>query len=111
MEERARTVATKLIRLEDGILIEVQSREDELEAVSSATARRVDRSIDLIRPILVKATRSVVSAWAELEDEAAIEEAELELGVSFEGEGNAYIAKIAANANLTIRVRLKPRSS
>lgn len=38
-----------------------------------------------------------------------IEQAEIELGLSFEGEGNLYITKSKAGASLTVKLTLKPK--
>ena len=40
-----------------------------------------------------------------------IEQAEIQLGLSFEAEGNLYITKAKGNANLTIKLTLKPKSN
>jgi hypothetical protein len=42
------------------------------------------------------------------EDVNIIEQAEIELGISFEAEGNLYIAKSKTTANLNIKLILKP---
>lgn len=38
-----------------------------------------------------------------------IERAEIELGLSFEGEGNLYVTKSSAGANLKVKLSLKPK--
>jgi hypothetical protein len=38
-----------------------------------------------------------------------IEQAEVEIGLSFEGQGNLYVAKSAIGANLTVKLVLKPK--
>jgi hypothetical protein len=40
--------------------------------------------------------------------EMEIEQAEVEIGFSFEAEGNLYITKSKASANLTVKLTLKP---
>jgi hypothetical protein len=38
-----------------------------------------------------------------------IEQAEIQIGFSFEGEGNLYVTKSKAGANLTVKMVLKPK--
>jgi Trypsin-co-occurring domain 1 len=39
-----------------------------------------------------------------------IDQAEVQLSLSFEAEGNLYITKSKANANMTVKLVLKPKS-
>jgi hypothetical protein len=43
----------------------------------------------------------------ELREEVDLEQVEIELGLSFEAEGNIYITKANLGANLTVRMTLK----
>jgi hypothetical protein len=99
---------TKLIRLEDGTLVEVEVPDDQAQPISGGFAERVDRSVDIIRPTLVKICRPIIESWAELSEGTQIDHAEVELGLSFEGEGNLYVTKAKASANLTVKLVLKP---
>ena len=101
-------MATKLIELEDGLLVEVEVPEDQAQQISGGLADRVSSTFNKIRPLLVKTCRPVAAAWQELSREMEIEQAEVELGLSFEGEGNLYITKSTAGANLTVKLVLKP---
>ena len=103
-------MATKLIELEDGLLVEVEVPEDQAQQISGGLADRVSSTFNKIRPLLVKTCRPVAAAWQELSREMEIEQAEVELGLSFEGEGNLYITKSTAGANLTVKLVLKPNS-
>jgi hypothetical protein len=38
-----------------------------------------------------------------------LEQAEVEIGFSFEGEGNVYVTKAKASSNLTVKLILKPK--
>lgn len=100
---------TKLIRLTDGTLVEVEISSDLSEPVSGGAARRVETKFDIIAPILVKVCEPVASAWEQLKQTTDVETAEIELGVSFEAEGNLYITRSKANANLTIKFTLKSK--
>lgn len=106
---------TKLIELSDGTLIEVEAAPNEIVPTSSRNADRVQRTAEQtmqrIQPLIVEACRPVVAAWRELQQDLIVEAAELELGLSFEGEGNLYITKARATANLVVKLKLRPADS
>jgi Trypsin-co-occurring domain 1 len=99
-------MATKLIELKDGTLIEVEVKEKEARQLAGSVADRVDSTFEKIRPILVDTCRPIMAAWKELNQEMHIEQAEVEIGFSFEGEGNIYITKAKASSN--VKLVLKP---
>jgi hypothetical protein len=101
-------MASKLIKLEDGTLVEVEVSEGEARQVSSSAADKVNTTFDKIKPILVKTCRPIAEAWKELNQEMHIEQAEIEIGFSFEGEGNLYVTKAKASSNLKVTLTLKP---
>jgi hypothetical protein len=100
---------TKLIQLEDGSLVEVEVLADQVQPISGGFAQKVDATFDRIQPLLIKTCRPIVAAWTELNQEMCIERAEVEIGLSFESEGNVYIAKSKAGANLKIKLILVPK--
>jgi hypothetical protein len=102
-------MATKLIELEDGTLVEVEVPEDQAQQISSRFADRVSTTFDKIQPILVKTCRPIAAAWKEINQEMQIEQAEIEIGFSFEGEGNIYVTKAKAGSNLKVKLVLKPK--
>jgi len=102
-------MTTQLIEFEDGPLVEVEVRSDQVREVSGRFAQKVEATFDRIRPLVVTTCRPIISACQELSQEMEIDEAEVELGLSFEGEGNLYITKSTAGANLTVRLLLKPK--
>lgn len=104
-------MATQLIQFEDGPLVEVEVRDDQAQEVSGRFAQKVGATFDAIRPLIITACRPIASACQELNREMEIDEAEVELGLSFEGEGNLYITKSTAGANLTVRLLLKPKKA
>jgi Trypsin-co-occurring domain 1 len=101
-------MATKLIKLEDGTLIEVEVEEEDARQIVGSVADRVNSTFDKIQPILVKTCRPIMAAWKELNKEMQIEQAEVEIGFSFEGEGNIYITKAKASSNVKVKLVLKP---
>ncbi|NJO78363.1 MAG: hypothetical protein HC827_07435 [Cyanobacteria bacterium RM1_2_2] len=103
---------TKLVRLrEDDILVEVEVPEEQAREISSRNADAVDSTINKIYPVLVSACRPIINVWKEVKQEIQLEQAEIELGFSFEGEGNLYIAKTKATATLTVKLVVKPKES
>ena len=101
-------MATKLIRLGDGTLVEIEVPGDQIEQLSGGFADRVDGTLDKIQSILPNAIRPIAAAWKELSQEMQIEQAEVELGLSFEAEGNLFVTKSKLGANLTVKLILKP---
>ena len=100
-------MATKLIQLEDGLLVEAEVPEDQAEPISGGAVDRVNATLDVIEPLLVKACKPITAAWQQLSGEVQIDNAQIALGVNFTGEGNVYIAKATAGANLTVTLVLK----
>ena len=81
-------MATKLIQLEDETLVEIEVSSDQAQQISGGFADKVNATFDKIQPILVKVCRPINAAWKEINQEMYIEQAEIVLGLSFEGEGN-----------------------
>jgi hypothetical protein len=104
-------MSTKLIQLEDGTLVEVDVPADQARQISGGFADKVNSTFDKIQPLLVKICRQVTDSWQEINKDMNIEQAEIQLGLSFEAEGNLYITKAKGNANLTIKLTLKPKSN
>jgi hypothetical protein len=103
-------MATKLICLSDGTLVEAEVDETEARPISGGAADRVSAALDNVEPILVNVCRPVAQAWSQIPDELSVEAVEIELGLAFEGEGNVFVAKAKAGANLTVRLTLKRRT-
>ena len=105
-------MASKLIKLEDGTLVEVQVPADQAEKISGGLATSVSTTIEKsIRPVLMNICRPVTALWKEMDQEMNIDQTEIEVGFSFEAEGNLYVTKTKGGANLTIRLVLKPKES
>jgi hypothetical protein len=107
-EERAVSVVTKLIELSDGMFVEVDAPHDQVEEISGGAAERVASTFEKVRPALLTMCRSVQSSFEELRGSTTVERAELEVGLSFEAEGNLYITRSKANANLVVRFVFSP---
>lgn len=102
-------MATRLIELEDGILVEAEVSEEEAKPISTSVVKEVKSSFDKVKPILVSVSRPIAEAWQEINKDMEIEQAEVESNFSFEGEGNLYVTKAKAGANLSVKLVLKPK--
>ena len=89
-------------------MVEVESTEKEAQPLAGGLADKVGTTFDMIRPVLVKTCRPIIGAWKEINQEMHVEEAEVELGLSFEGTGDVFVAKSTAGANLAVKLVLKP---
>lgn len=104
-------MATRLIQLSDGILVEVEVEPDEAQPISGGAAKLVSSGFGKVQPMLVGMCESLASTCRELQKTAGVQSAELELGLGFEAEGNLYVTKSTGSANLTVRVVLSPPPS
>lgn len=102
-------MTTRLIRLSDETLVEVDVRESHVQDISGSFADRVSSTFERVKPILVNVCNPVVSAWGEINQKMNVQQAEIELGLNFEAEGNLYVTKSKASANLTIKLILHPK--
>ena len=102
-------MATRLIELEDGILVEAEVPEEEAEPISTNVIKEVKSSFDKVKPILVSISRPIADAWREINKDMEIKQAEVEINFSFEGEGNLYVTKAKTGANLSVKLVLKPK--
>lgn len=100
-------MASKLIQLADGTLIEVEAAKEEMQQISGGLAEKVDAAMDKIKPVLLKTCQPIVAAVKNLREDVDIEQVEVEVGLSFDAEGNVYIAKANFGANVLVRMTLK----
>lgn len=100
-------MAASLIELEDNITVEVDTPED--EQISGGFARRVESKLDIIRPILLKVSRTISDTWKDMDRHADVEQAEIHFGLSFGAEGNVYVTKSTIGANLSVKLVIKPK--
>lgn len=98
---------TKLIELRDGTLVEAEVDASEARPISGGAADKVASALDTIEPILVNVCRPIASAWNTIGEALVVESVQIELGLSFEGEGNIFITKAKAGANLTVTLTVK----
>jgi hypothetical protein len=91
-----------IIELEDKILIEAEVSGYEV----ASPDQQVEKTIESVRPLLLKVVQPVLSAWKELSYTASIEKAEIELGFGVEASGNFFVASTKGNANLRITLTI-----
>ncbi len=100
-------MASKLIRLEDGLLVEVEVTGSEVQQISGGLAEKVDATMDKIKPVLLKTCQPIVAAVKGLREDVDLEQVEVEVGLSFDIEGNIYVTKAQFGANVLVRMTLK----
>jgi hypothetical protein len=101
-------MASELIRLKDGTLVEIENSDNDIEQISGGVANRVDENIDIIAPLLKKAIAPLKNIFDELNKDMSIEKAEVEIGLGFEAGGDVFIVKGKGKANLTVKLTLLP---
>src|SRR5215471_9381130 len=103
-------MASKLIKLKDGTLVEVEVTGTEVQQISGGFAKKVDTTIDSMKEVLSKACQPIIVAVRDLREKVAdIEHVEVEVGLSFDIEGNIYITKANLGANILVRMTLKDK--
>ncbi len=100
-------MASKLIKLQDGTLIEVEVAKDETQQISGGVAKKVDTTLEKIRPVLLKICQPIVTSVKNLREDVDLEQVEVEVALSFDLEGNIYVAKTNFGANVLVRMTLK----
>lgn len=103
-----KVMSSKLIQLQDDVFVEVEVPQVHSQLLSGSFADKVNANIDKIKPILTSVTKPILATWNAINQDMLVDQAEVELGLSFDIEGNLYITKASAAANITIRLVLKP---
>jgi len=102
---------SQLIELDDGTFVEIEVPGNSIEPISGGSADKVNATLEKIKPVLTNACKPILSAWEALDSSLALEQAQIELGIGFEAEGNLYITKAKGNANLVIKLTVKPNKT
>ena len=105
-------MSKKLIELDNGLLMEVDVPASEIEMISGGgdMVERVKSSMDRVESILTQSVEPIANAYANLHQSIKLEQAEVEIGIGFSAEGNIFVAKGNANANLKVKLVLKPKT-
>lgn len=103
-------MATELIQLRNGLLVEVQSDPaDPPRQVSAAGARLANQAMDQARALLLEAMEPVASVWEELNSKMTVAEVEICIGLGFEASGKLFIVQGKGNANLEFTLKVRPK--
>ncbi len=106
-------MAMKLIKLDNGLMMEVEITQDEIEEISGSygdeVIERVESSMGAVESIIKESIKPIVSAYETLNQDVVLEKAEVEIGIGFSAEGNIFIAKGEGSANLKVRLILSPK--
>lgn len=102
-------MASQLIQLQDGLLVEVEASEDSAQQIAAGATDRVDGVLDDVQALLRKAVKPVTAVWDELNRDLTIHEVEINLALGFEAEGNLFIARGTGNANVSFKLTVRPR--
>ena len=101
-------MSINLIELGDGLLVEVNFSEEQAEKISGGFIKKVNATFDNILPVIIKCCNAVMDAWQNLSTNIKMEKSEIEFGLGFEGEGNIFITRSKAKANVSIKITIKP---
>ena len=100
---------TQLIQLEDNIFVEVEAPQNQEYQISGGMPEKVDKAIDTIRPVLLKACRPMMTVWKELNKDMSIDNVEIEIQLGFSAEGSVFLAKSSGSANLKVKLSISPK--
>ena len=100
-------MASRLIKLDDGTLVEVEVAGDEVQQIAGGLAENVHATMNKIKDVLLKTCQPIVGAIKDLHKDVEIEQVEVEVGFSFDVEGNIYVTKAKLGANVLVRMVLK----
>lgn len=101
-------MASELIKLENGVLIEIENSDNNIEQISGGSANQLDKNIDIIVPLLKRVISPLKNTFDELNKDMSIEKAEVEIGLGFEAGGDVFIVKGKGKANLSVKLILLP---
>ncbi len=106
-------MAKKFIELENGLMMEVDIPQSEIEMISggSDVVEKVDKSISAVKEVLIKSIEPITEAYKALNEEVTLERAEVEIGIGFSAEGNIFVAKGKGSANLKVKLVLAPKQN
>jgi len=104
-------MSKRLIALENGLMMEVEVPPSEIEMISGGNdmVERVESSMGTVEKMLIQSVEPIVNAYNTLNQEVVLDTAEVEIGIGFSAEGNVFVAKGSANANLKVKLVLKPK--
>ena len=98
---------SRLIRLNDGVLVEVEAQPGGWQPISASDAQpQVDAAIGKASNTLIKVCESLAQAVKQISETVNVTNVEATVGLGFEAEGNLYITKAKGTASITVRVTM-----
>ncbi len=104
-------MATRLIQLKNGMMVEAEIPGQTGEQIAGGVNKLGVSFEEKVKPLLLQICESFANVWQELNQKMSVEQAEVEIGLSFEGEGNLFVTKAKTGANFTVKLTLKPEKS
>jgi hypothetical protein len=83
-------MSQKLIEPEDGTRAMVDVPADEARPIFGGKADRVPASFEKIKPVLMSVRQPVSEVFKQLNRDMEVDQAEIAIGLSFEGEGRLF---------------------
>ena len=104
-------MSKKLIELNNGLMVEVEVSESEIEMISGGDemVSKVQASMGTVETMLIQSVEPIINTYNTLNQEVTLEKAEVEIGIGFSAEGNVFVAKGSASANLKVKLVLSPK--
>lgn len=101
-----------LIELDDGSLVEVQMPEYKAGEVAAGVAQRTSSNFSRVEGLLCTAAEPIAKAAKRISNSENVAiTAEVEVGLTFEAEGNVYVTKDKSDANLVVKLSIHVDSS
>ena len=104
-------MATQLIRLKNGMMAEAEMPGQSGEQIAGGVNMLGVSFEEKVKPLLLQICEPLANVWQELNQKMSVEQAEVEIGLSFEAEGNLFVTKATSNANFKVTLTLKPEKS
>ena len=95
-------MATQLIQLKNGMLVEAEMPGRTGEQIAGGVNKLAVSFDEKVKPLLLDICTPLGEVWQELNQSMHVEQAEVEIGLSFEGEGNLFVTKAKTGANFTV---------
>ena len=104
-------MSKKLIEMENGLIMEVEIQDNKVSQISSKgdVIKKVKSSMQRVEEMLVQSVKPIEHAYKTLNRDVCLEKAEIEIGIGFTFEGNAFIVKGNSSANLKVKLILSPK--
>lgn len=101
-------MATQLVQLKNGLMVEAEMPGQTGEQIAGGIRTLGVSFEEKVKPLLLEICEPFANTWQELNKKMRVEQAEVEIGFSFEGEGNLFITKAKTGANFTVKLTLSP---